>query len=247
MKMNKYQKRGDQEITHGKKLAQSDPELIWGWGTLAGRLRAVRRADWITKSAKLGPDKHVLEIGCGTGLFTELFARSGAHIVAVDISGDLLELARKKNLPPDKVEFLQKRFEECDFDGGFDAVVGSSILHHLDIQPALTRIKELLKPGGIMSFGEPNMLNPVVATFNHIPVMRRASGNSPDEMAFTRWGIKQYLEEAGFTGIKVFPRDWLYPSTPPALIKMVQTIEPLLEQMPLLREIAGSLYIRAVA
>lgn len=245
--MNKHQKRGEHEITHGKKLAQNNPELIWGWGTPAGRLRAHRRAEWITKSAELGPDKHVLEIGCGTGLFTELFARSGAHIVAVDISGDLLELARKKNLPTDKVEFLQKRFEECDLDGRFDAVIGSSILHHLDIQPALTRIKELLKPGGIMSFGEPNMLNPMVMILNQISAIRRAAGFSPDEMAFTRWGIKQHLEEAGFTGIKVIPRDWLYPSTPPALIKMVQTIERPLEQIPLLREIAGSIYIRAVA
>jgi len=244
---NVHQNRGEHEINHGKKLAQNDPELIWGWGTLAGKIRANRRADWITQSAKLTPDKRVLEIGCGTGLFTELFARSGAQIIAVDISEDLLSIARAKNLPEDRVMFMRKRFEECDIDGPFDAVIGSSILHHLDIKPALAKIKELLKPGGIMSFAEPNMLNPIIMFQSHVPAMRRAFGYSPDEMAFTRWKLKQYLEETGFSRIKIIPRDWLYPSTPSGMIKIIQIIETYFEQIPVLREIAGSVYIQATA
>ena len=35
----------------------------------------------------------VLELGCGTGYFTQELARSGADIVAIDVSPELLEIA----------------------------------------------------------------------------------------------------------------------------------------------------------
>ncbi len=53
----------------------------------------------IISGADLKPGLRVLEIGCGTGLFTEMFARTGAHLVAVDISGELLEFAHGRGLP----------------------------------------------------------------------------------------------------------------------------------------------------
>lgn len=85
--------RAEHEIHHGELLASKDTELIWGWGTPAGRVRATRRAKLIGRGAKLGPNVHVLEIGCGTGMFTEMFAQTRARIVAVDISPDLLKKA----------------------------------------------------------------------------------------------------------------------------------------------------------
>src|SRR5690242_15141896 len=117
--------RIENEIQHGKYLAASSAEYAWGWGTPAGRLRAVRRATLIMAGASLGPASKAIEIGCGTGLFTEMFARSGAEIIAVDLSAELLALARKRNLP--RVRFLEKNFEDCVVEGPFDAVIGSSV------------------------------------------------------------------------------------------------------------------------
>ena len=77
--------RAGREIKHGEWLAVHDTEGVWGWGTPAGQLRAKRRSDLIVQGGRLGPGKRVLEIGCGTGNFTALFAESGANIVAVDI------------------------------------------------------------------------------------------------------------------------------------------------------------------
>src|ERR1019366_1615655 len=105
-------------------LAERDTETVWGWGTPAGKLRAKRRADLIIRGARLCSGKRVLEIGCGTGLFTEMFAATGATIVAVDISSELLEKARLRGLPAHQVTFLAKRFEDCAVDGPFDAVIG---------------------------------------------------------------------------------------------------------------------------
>ena len=235
--------QAEREIVHGERLAESDPELIWGWGTPAGRLRARRRAELIAAGAGLRPKVRALEIGCGAGMFTEMFAETGAQLVAVDISPDLLERARARGLPSGQVTFLEKRFEECDVDGPFDAVIGSSVLHHLDLQAALVKTRSLLKPGGRISFAEPNMLNPQVLLerkFRFLPCFRYVS---LDETAFVRWHLHKILLRVGFVDIEIKPFDWLHPSTPPFLITAVDRVGRLLERTPGLREFAGSLYI----
>lgn len=187
--------RNTNEIRHGKMLSRSHPELIWGWETPAGRLRAVRRAEIIAKGAGLKTGMHVLELGCGTGLFTEIFSQTGAQLFAVDISPDLLAIARKRKLPRDQVRFIERRFEDCETDGPFDAVIGSSVLHHLDIEAALQKIHSLLKPGGFMSFAEPNMLNPQVFLERKLCFLSYFSYVSPDETAFCATGVPQSFIE----------------------------------------------------
>ena len=237
--------RAEHEIEHGRKLARNEPEQIWGWGTPAGRLRAIRRADLISRGAELGSGKRALEIGCGTGNFTEQFARSGAQIVAVDISPELLEKARARGLPESQVHFLAMPFEECDVEGPFDAIIGSSVLHHLDIQPALAGILTLLKPGGVMCFAEPNLVNPQIMIQKNVPWIRERLGDSPDETAFVRWPLKRLLKKTGFEGVAITPFDWLHPATPEGMIGAVQAAGKIFEKTPLLKELAGSLLIRA--
>lgn len=236
--------RAEHEIAHGKMLALGDTELMWGWGTLAGQWRARRRAELIASGATLGPGKRALEIGCGTGLFTEMFAQTGVQLIAVDISADLLEIARARGLPAEQVQFLEKRFEDCDVGGPFDAVIGSSVLHHLDLQAALAKIYELLKPGGVMSFAEPNMLNPQIMIQKNVPWIKKRLGDSPDETAFIRWQLRASLARAGFENIDITPFDWLHPFTPKAMIRCVNRVSQILEKIPLVCEFAGSVYIR---
>jgi len=237
--------RATREIDHGKKLAQNNPELIWGWSTPAGKLRVMRRAEVIASGARLGLGLCALEIGCGTGLFTEMFARTGAQLVAVDISPELLALARGRNLPSAQVQFLEKRFEDCDVDGPFDAVLGSSILHHLDMQAALAKMYAFLKPGGLISFAEPNMLNPQIAIQKNVPWIKARLGDSPDETAIVRWKLRAHLERLGFVDVRITPFDWLHPATPKPLIGAVRWLGKRLELIPGLREFAGSVHICA--
>ena len=194
------------EIAHGRMLSESDPEQIWGWSTPAGQRRAIRRADLIIAGAQLGRGSRVLEIGCGTGMFTEMFAATGATIVAVDVSADLLERAVTRKLPVDRVKLVLGRFEELALDEPYDAAIGSSVLHHLDLDPALENIHRLLKPGGTLSFAEPNMLNPQVFLERHPgPFGRLFYYVSPDETAFVRWALAARLEQRGFTDVPDHP------------------------------------------
>lgn len=243
--MVRIETRQRHEVEHGQFLAQGNTETLWGWGTPAGRLRADRRARLIADGAGLRPGVRALEIGCGTGLFTAMFAASGADILAVDISPDLIAKARQRELPDDRIRFLTQHFEDCDVDGPFDAILGSSILHHLD-PSAFRRIFELLLPGAPICFAEPNMLNPQIWLERHFRFLPYYSYISHDETAFVRWTLARELAAIGFVDITITPFDWLHPSTPPRVIPAVSALGRLLERTPGLRELSGSLLIRAV-
>jgi 2-polyprenyl-3-methyl-5-hydroxy-6-metoxy-1,4-benzoquinol methylase len=232
------------EIKHGRLLSALDTEKAWGWGTPAGRERAKRRSEMIARGAKLIAGMKVLEIGCGTGLFTELFAETGIQILAVDISDELLKKARRRPLPEGRVQFVCRRFEDCDAEGPFDAVIGSSILHHLNFIDSIKKIFELLRPGGVMSFAEPNMLNPQV--FIERRFRKWFPLVSPDETAFVRWNLVKAMQQVGFVQVETLPFDWLHPVIPKKMIGFVQGAGLTLERFPGLREFSGSIHIRAM-
>ncbi len=81
--------RIENEIKHGKYLADGGAEAIWNWDSPAGKKRAQRRAELIVKHAKIKKTDKILEIGCGTGLFTgKIVDLTGANdITAIDMTG----------------------------------------------------------------------------------------------------------------------------------------------------------------
>jgi 2-polyprenyl-3-methyl-5-hydroxy-6-metoxy-1,4-benzoquinol methylase len=231
--------RAQHEIEHGKFLAQGQTEAIWGWGTPAGARRAEKRGAGVAQAAGLRPGLRALEIGCGTGLFTQVFAATGVDLTANDISPELIERARHNN---PGVTFICAQFEDLPATSSYDAIVGSSVIHHLDLERALAKCFSLLKPGGLMAFAEPNMLNPQV--FAERTFLRRAlSYVSPDETAFVRWSLAAKLKKQGFTDVSIKPFDWLHPSIPASLVITVDMFGSVLEHIPLVREFAGSLLI----
>ena len=232
------------EVQHGKKIADNAVN-IWGWGTPAGKTRADRRALYFIQHGDITAGKKVLEIGCGTGEFTKRITQTGADITAIDISPDLLEIARK-TIPNVTVRFHVQNVEKLDFkDGSFDVVIGSSILHHLNLNLAIKEVYRVLKRGGGIVFTEPNMFNPQIWLERNIPIIRKLTNNSPDETAFIRWVLKKELMNLGFKNVSIRPFDFLHPFTPSMLIPFISNIGNLVERIPLAREIAGSLLIYA--
>jgi SAM-dependent methyltransferase len=238
------QERIAKEIQHGRFLAKHGAGEIWNWESPAGKLRWARRVKMLSKH--LGPGMSVLELGCGTGYFTRELARSGADIVAIDVSPELLEIART-NCSALNVRYeIQNAYELSYPDAVFDSVVGSSVLHHLEIETALHEIYRVLKPGGTICFTEPNMLNPQIAIQKNVPWIKRKLGDSPDETAFFRWPLRRLLEQTGYREVRINPFDFLHPRTPIPLIERLNSLGRFLENVPVISEFAGSLYIRAV-
>jgi ubiquinone/menaquinone biosynthesis C-methylase UbiE len=232
------------EIQHGRFLAEHGAGEIWNWESPAGKLRWARRVEML--SGHLKPGMTILELGCGIGYFTRELARSGADIVAIDVSPELLEIAKAKSSAPNVRYEIQNAYALTYPDATFDSVVGSSVLHHLEIEEALREIYRVLKAGGTIYFTEPNMLNPQIAMQKNIPWLKRKLGDSPDETAFFRWPLRRLLEQTGFRNVQVDPFDFLHPKTPVRLIGPLNGLGRFLENMPVVSEIAGSLFIRAV-
>ena len=238
------QERIAKEIQHGRFLAEHGAGEIWNWESPAGKLRWARRVEMLSKH--LGPGMSVLELGCGTGYFTRELARSRADIVAIDVSPELLEIAKTNTSAPNVRYEIQNAYELNYADVVFDSVVGSSVLHHLELEMALREIYRVLKPGGTISFTEPNMLNPQIAIQKNVPWVKRKLGDSPDETAFFRWPLRRLLKQVGYREVRIDPFDFLHPKTPVPLIDRLNSLGRLLENVPVISEFAGSLYIRAV-
>jgi len=231
------------EAEHGRFIAEHGEE-IWNWSSPAGVLRWQRRAGMFREFLGEGC-KEILEIGCGTGLFTHEICKTGNHITAIDISAELLELARQR-VCCENARFVLGNAYATGFPAdSFDALVGSSCLHHLDIAQALREFYRLLKPGGRLMFTEPNMLNPQIALQKNIPYLKRLAGDSPDETAFVRFPLKRKLKEVGFHNISIVPFDFVHPSLPLSILEKAQSILLGIEKIPILREFAGSLAIKA--
>jgi ubiquinone/menaquinone biosynthesis C-methylase UbiE len=235
----------ENELAHDKKIL-AEAEKIWGRAGLAGTKRLERRAKMIIDSVQAAPGKKILEIGCGSGTLTEKLALTGAEIIATDIFPDFLALTAKKTAGANvKTQIADAETLEGLADNSFDAVVGLSILHHLDINKTLASIYRVLKPGGIMAFSEPNMLNPQIALQKNIPALKKALNDSPDETAFFARPFKKKMIAIGFKDVIVQPFDFLHPSVPDSLAAFAEKTGDVLEKIPLLKEIAGSLFMTA--
>ncbi|MBI4635866.1 MAG: methyltransferase domain-containing protein [Candidatus Rokubacteria bacterium] len=241
--------REARERDHFDRLAAAHGEIWWGSTTPAGIERLRRRARRVREELARFADPVVLELGSGTGGFTKYVLEElpSLRLVGCDISPEAVRVARERygSRP-------NTRFEVADVTrlpwpaSTFDAVVGNAVLHHLPIPAALEQCLRVLRPGGCLWFSEPNMLNPQIAAEKNLRVIGRWLQNTPDETAFFRWRLAGTLRAVGFEAVSVEPWDFLHPLVPRGLIGLVDAVGRAAERVPVAREIAGSLMIRAL-
>src|SRR3954464_6812804 len=63
------------------------------------------------------PGERILDLGCGDGALTEKIAGTGASVIGVDSSADMVAAARRRGLDAREVDAFH-----LDFNGEFDAV-----------------------------------------------------------------------------------------------------------------------------
>jgi len=235
------------ERAHFEAIASERTELYWAERAPAAPRRRAMRAERLLAAAALDgePGRRILDVGCGTGEYTrEIARRTGATVVALDVAP--LLLARARATMPANVRLVAGDIEALPFpSGAFDAVVGNAVLHHLRLDRAIRELRRLLRPGGRFCFAEPNILNPQVFLERRVRFIGRWLENSPDEIAFTRWGLRRTLEGLGLVDVTIRPFDFLYPLTPRSLLGVVERVGRVLERTPGVAEIAGSLLVSA--
>ena len=97
--------------------------------------------------------ERILDLGCGTGHLTARIAETGALVVGVDRSPDMIRQAKEK-YPSLKFEVMDAR--EIALDGKFDAVFSNATLHWIkEPERVIAGIGKLLRPGGrfVAEFG----------------------------------------------------------------------------------------------
>lgn len=241
-------KRLASERAFDKEIAEN-AEQIWHWQGYAGNIRWQRRANLISERISQNASKTVLEVGSGTGILTqELVNRADNHstYISSDISLFLLSKTREKDFSAGKnLSFLiNNAYGNALKNDSIDAVIGISVLHHLDVPVALQDFHRILKDNGIGVFTEPNYTNPHVFLERKVPYLRKRLHISEYETAFVRWKLRSQIEKAGFRHIEIYPFDFVYPfiKHEPS-VDMLATLGRLIERIPLLREFAGSLFI----
>jgi trans-aconitate methyltransferase len=94
------------------------------------------------------PGERILDLGCGPGNLTEKIAQSGAEVVGVDSSPEMIGQARR-NYPA--LRFLLVDASKMDFSNEFDAVFSNAALHWmLDAEAVAGGISFALKKSGRM-------------------------------------------------------------------------------------------------
>ncbi|MGN6248091.1 MAG: class I SAM-dependent methyltransferase [Ginsengibacter sp.] len=98
-----------------------------------------------------------LEIGCGTGKNTEWLITKAKHILAIDLSEEMLTKAQHK-IQSDKVKFVQADINnEWDFTGNekFDLTTFSLVLEHIEnLERVFEKLRAVVKPNGYVYIGE---------------------------------------------------------------------------------------------
>lgn len=127
----------------------------------------------------------VLEYGCGHGSKAYALAQKGASVTGIDISDVAIEQAKNKaeelNL---KINFMVANAENLEFPSQiFDRVIGTAIIHHLDIEKAVSSIKKVLKPGGECFFYEPLGHNIFINLFRKLTPSMRTEDEHPLHLA----------------------------------------------------------------
>jgi ubiquinone/menaquinone biosynthesis C-methylase UbiE len=90
----------------------------------------------------------VLDIGCGSGILAFELAKYYQKVVAIDISQEMLEIAKVKRSAPN-IQYLLMDAENLILDEKSDLITSANTFHHLQNLPAtLQTIKKLLNPGG---------------------------------------------------------------------------------------------------
>lgn len=89
-----------------------------------------------------------LDVGCGEGTLCRALRAHVPHVVGIDL--DQASLAQASSAGGD-IEYLHGDFPTQSFGAQpFDLIACVATLHHMDIDAGLARMRDLLRPGGVL-------------------------------------------------------------------------------------------------
>jgi SAM-dependent methyltransferase len=97
--------------------------------------------------------RKMLDVGVGSGWTSELFAKAGYQVLGLDISDDMIDLAKQRNC---SAEFMVSDYEVGPIPGKFDVAVIYDALHHADNERLVVKnVFDALSDDGVFITVEP--------------------------------------------------------------------------------------------
>jgi demethylmenaquinone methyltransferase/2-methoxy-6-polyprenyl-1,4-benzoquinol methylase len=196
-----------------------------------------RDAAWkrrLVALARVRPGTKALDLACGTGDIAFALAFQGAHVVGLDITPRMVELAKeKRGQVPFFLTSSEKKVPDPFFlvgdmlalpfpDGSFDLVTtGYGIRNVPDLDTALIEVRRVLKPGGLflsLDFNRPSNALVRGVYLTYLTAVGSTVGwalhRDPDTYRYIPESIKRYpgaeavvakLEAHGFGSARFLP------------------------------------------
>lgn len=98
-------------------------------------------------------DKRMLDAGCGEGYLARYYASEGAYVTGVDISSNLIEIARSKSPDDQRLEYKVQDICQMDAiaDETLDIVLCNLVILNVPcLRESLAEFSRVLLPGGIL-------------------------------------------------------------------------------------------------
>lgn len=213
---NKAHKKGSQLITMGSSLSSKQADIKNGliWDRFADRYAKTPIADEEVYKKKLEvtqsylrPEFSVVEVGCGTGGTALIHAPYVKHILATDVSEQMLKIANQKkqeaSFNVENVDYHKASIGQLEIkDGSKDVVLALNILHLVESkEDSIRKIHAWLKPGGVFVTSTPCIAEMGrLTTFfvSAILPLGNKLGFLPHVVLFSKQNLKEDMIKAGF-------------------------------------------------
>ncbi|UCE60861.1 MAG: class I SAM-dependent methyltransferase [Phycisphaerales bacterium] len=188
------------------------------------------------------PHTTVLELGCGTGLYSRWLADRGCTVVGMDISAQILNQARRRcpegTFIAGDCEDPAAHLPEPLIDQRFDVILGVNTFCYYPNKPAaLANYKQLLRPGGRLVLIEVN---------GRCPFWRMMTWIDKNEIRawfgefrkLNRMTFRAMLDQAGLKTRKITHFAFVPNGVSRETVSLLRPIDVILNRLPLLRSLA---------
>jgi arsenite methyltransferase len=154
---------------------------------------------------RMTPTDTVLDVGCGTGSLALRLAPFAAHVHGLDLSPEMVRIARGKAAGVANVSFHTGAFDETFTtfaDGSLHGLCACSILHLVEDRAAtLAHMYRLLQPGGFLVTSTACLGESWVP---YTPILRAMYwvGKAPQVWVFSKQTLIDEIRAAGFVDIE---------------------------------------------
>jgi ubiquinone/menaquinone biosynthesis C-methylase UbiE len=202
----------------------------------------ISKVDAIYKLLNPKKDFMVLDLGCGTGyasLMHEGFANNDLKVVSVDISKSGVSMGKKYSIKFGiNRDFMVGDGTKLPFkNNSFDCVFCINLLHH--IKNHQHTLNEMARVGKSVCCVEPNSMNPVQRRYQKTEIAKKAG----DTKSFFLKELKKDFESSGLKNIKSRGIHYIYPTFKGKLFEFNVKLEPIIEKIPIINLISGSIVI----